>query len=228
MNTTLLSTGIYSITQAARLLSIRPDRVRGWVSGYHKMVARPIIESEIAPIDHHIALSFVNLIEIRFIAAFSKYGVSVRSIRFMAEEAKRFLHHPHPFATEMLFRTDGRRIFIEALQKADDPKLYDLKGKNWGIHSVLSAALKKDVLYTDAGVAKAWYPKKDLAPEVVVHPKIAFGQPALDDSGIPTKALYDAYLAEGNNYTKVSRWFGIPTRRVKAAVKFEEELTTVN
>jgi uncharacterized protein (DUF433 family) len=228
IDTNALSAGIYTIPQVARLLDVKPWRVRGWVTGYYKMLGRPLIESDFQPIDHHIAVSFVNLIEIRFIAAFSRYGVSVRAIRYMAEEAKRFLRHPHPFATEMIFRTDGRGIFIEAAERTGDPKLYDLRGKNWGIHAILSDAMKNEVVYSDGGLAKAWYPKKNIAPDVVVHPKIAFGQPALDDSGIPTEALYDAYIAEGKNFTRVARWFGIPLKNVKEAIKFELQIRAVH
>src|SRR5687767_8834523 len=113
----LLSEGIYSISQASRLLDISADRLRFWVSGRRKMRAPPIIRSDIQRIDHHIALTFINLIEMKFINAFSKYGVAVQSIRHMAEEARRFLNHPHPFATKMIFRTDGRKIFIETAEK---------------------------------------------------------------------------------------------------------------
>lgn len=228
MNTNSLSTGIYSIPQAARLLGVPQYRVRGWVRGYYHMVADPIVQSELPTLGNRLAFTFVNLIEMRFIAAFSKYGVQVRSIRHMAVEAKRILNHPHPFATNMIFRTDGRGIFIESAELSGDPALYDLRKKNWAMHPVLSGALKKDVLYSEAGVANAWYPKKELAPEVIVHPKIAFGQPALDDSGIPTEALFDAFLAERKNYSRVARWFGLPVRRVKEAVMFESELRAVH
>jgi uncharacterized protein (DUF433 family) len=228
MNRRLLSSGVYSIPQAAKLLGISSAKVRFWITGHPKMQSAPIVQSEHKPIDHQIAISFLNLMEVRFIDAFSKYGLSVRSIRYMADEARRFLRHPHPFATDMMFRTDGRRIFIETAEKTEDPKLYDLKGKNWGIHQVLMEALKKDVLYGPSGIAQAWYPRRDIAPDVVLHPKISFGHPALIDSGIPTEALYDAYRADGDSYKSVSRWFGIPVEKVKEAVDFECDLRNLH
>lgn len=222
-----LSGGIYTITQAARLLQVSPTRLRFWVSG-PDLQAGPIVRSELEPIDHQVAISFINLVEVKFIHAFSKYGVKVRSIRCMAEEAKRILQHPHPFATDMIFRTDGQRIFIETAEKTGDKKLYDLRGKNWGIYSILMEGLKKDLIFGPSGMATGWYPRKSIAPNVVVHPKVAFGQPALEESGVPSQAIYDAYTADGEDVEGVARWFDIPKRQVVEAVNFQIRLQTVH
>ena len=224
----LLSSGIYSIPQAAKLLDVAPARLRFWVCGRRTMHSPPIIQSEIEAIEHQIALSFVNLIEVKFINAFSKYGVSVRSIRHMAEEAKRVLNHPHPFASEMIFKTDGRKIFIETAEQTGDRKLYDLKGKNWGIYEVFMDALKKDVVYGPSGMATGWYPRRERAPNIMLHPKIAFGQPALEESGVPVDALYDAYIAEDEDADSVARWFSVPAKQVLEAVNFHIRLQTVH
>lgn len=174
-------------------------------------------------IEHQIALSFINLIEVKFINAFSKYGVAVRSIRHMAEEAKRILNHRHPFATKMIFRTDGRKIFIETAEKTGDKKLYDLRGKNWGIYDVLMDALKKDVIYGPAGVATGWYPRKAFAPNVVLHPKVAFGQPVLEESGVPVEALYEAYRAEGEDIDKRSALVRCSRKTGKGSGRFPSQ-----
>src|SRR5688572_22162484 len=124
-----LATGIYSIPRAAALISVHPLRLRAWVTG--KGSTAPLIKPELPRVEHRIALSFVNLIEANFIAVFSRVGVSVRSIRVMAEEAADVLHSDHPFAMEAIFRTDRRRIFIESAKRSNDARLYDLKSHNW-------------------------------------------------------------------------------------------------
>jgi len=224
----LIDSGIYSIGQASRLLKIPTTNLRFWICGRRNMQSAPIIKTEIAPIEYQIALSFVNLIEVRFIHAFNKYGVSVRSIRYMAEEAKRVLNHPHPFATEMMFRTDGKKIFIETAEATGDKKLYDLKGRNWGMYQVLTEALKSDVVYGPSGLASGWYPRKETSPDILIHPKIAFGQPVLEESGVPIEALYEAFVAEGEDYDAVARWFDVPKKQVKEAVNFQLGLRTVH
>lgn len=224
----LLSSGIYSIPQAASLLNVSPYSLRFWVCGRRGMHSDPIVKSELEPIEHLIALTFVNLIEARFIIKFAKYGVSVRSIRYMAEEARRVLNHPHPFATDIMFRTDGQKIFIETAKQTGDKKLYDLKGKNWGFYKILADALKKDVIYGQSGIAEGWYPRKDTAPNILVHPKVAFGQPSLQEHGVPAEALYEAYRAEGEDFDSIARWFAVPLEQVREAVSFCVELQAIH
>jgi hypothetical protein len=47
----------------------------------------------------------------------------------------------------------------------------------------------------------------------------------LERSGIPTRALYDAFRAEGETYESVGRWYAVEASAVREAVQFETELT---
>lgn len=224
MQSAFLSSGIYSISQAALLLEIPPLRLRGWVCGNHGAKGRPLITAELPRVKQRIALSFVNLIEAKFIATFASKGVSVLSMRYMAEEAERFLSHPHPFATDWIFKTDGKKIFIHAAEKAGDPCLYDLKGHNFAMHEVLAKEFKEDVQFSANGLAGSWFPRKRLAPNVLVSPKVSFGAPALANSGVPTEALYQSYVAEGQDAHAVARWYDVSMADVAEAVRFEASL----
>lgn len=228
MNAPLISTGIYTIQDASRLLEVSPHKLRGWVCGYHGMIGAPLITSQIPTVEERIAISFVNLIEARFIAMFSRYGVDVRSIRYMVAEAERVLNHPHPFATETIFKTDGKKIFMQAAEETGDPKLYDLKKKNFAIHDVLAAEFKKGVVYSGRGNAESWFPRKESAPNVIVHPHMAFGQPVIKKCGVPTKTLFDAFNAEDGSYESVAYWFDVSEDDVKEAVRFEVSLPSVH
>ena len=226
--TSALATGIYSISQAAMLLDIHPARLRGWVCGHHGAKGRPLIRAELPRVDHRIALSFVNLIEAKFIATFASKGLSVLSMRYMAEEAERFLAHPHPFATDWIFKTDGKRIYVEAIERANDPCLYDLKGHNFAMHQVLEREFVDGVEFNAGGLANAWFPRKRIAPNVLVTPKISFGAPALADSGVPTETLVSASVAEGGDLETVARWFDVPPEQVLEAVEFENNLKSLH
>jgi uncharacterized protein (DUF433 family) len=228
MNTSLLSSGIYSIPEASRLIGVHPARLRWWICGRPSDDARPLIKRDLPVVDHQIALSFVNLIEARFIAAFASHGVHVRSIRIMAEEAQQMLGTEHPFARDGMFRTDGKKIYLATVRRTKDPKLYDLKTRNWAMPQVLAEGLKTGVEFGVTGLARVWYPRKALAPSVSVSPVVAFGQPALHASGIPTVAIRDAVLAEEMNYGNVARWFDITVDQVNQAVKFETSIKTLH
>lgn len=224
MKRSYIDMGLYSISDGARLLKIPEQKLRRWIVGDPHGSSVPLITNEIARIDGQISLSFINLIEALFISKFVAYGLHARSIRMMAEEAASFLNTPHPFATNVLFKTDGKKIFAFVEKQTDDPKLYDLKKHNWALEPILGRELEHAVGYKASGIAQRWYPKKETYRHVVLNPTAAFGQPVLDDSAVPTRVIYSAYLAEDKNNEIVSKWFNIPVARVKEAVKFEKAL----
>jgi uncharacterized protein (DUF433 family) len=221
-----VSSGLYTIADAARLISVKPARLRRWITGDpHDYKSTPLIGSQIPRMDGQVSISFVNLIEALFISKFAARGLHVRSIRAMADEAKRFLGTPHPFATKILFRADGKKIFAEIVKRSgDEHALYDLQKHNWAFHGVLKHGLRPTVVYGPSDQAERWYPRKKLAPNVIVNPAASFGQPVLADVGIPTRTLRDAVKAEGGDCITVSKWFDIPIARVEEAIKFESRL----
>ena len=228
MDANPLSSGIYSVSQAARLLNASPAKIRGWLVGHHDKKQGPIIKREISLLEHSIVLSFINLIEARFISAFSKHGIPVVSIRAMADEAKRILNSDHPFASKAIFGADKKSIFIIGEQGRGRKRprhLYDLRGRNVAMYDILYREIEAEIVYGPSGLAQEWYPRKDIAPAVVLHPKLAFGQPSLRDYGVPTSTLYATYLSERKNAAAVARWFDVPIGAVQQAIKFEEEMS---
>jgi uncharacterized protein (DUF433 family) len=221
LDTTLLQTGIYTVPDVARLVDAPPQRVRGWVAGYPRTKAGPLLDNDLGWAGDQFAMSFTNLMEVRFIAKFSAFGVRVQAIRAMLAEAKELLRHPHPFATAAIFKTDGRKIFAEVADATGDSVLYDLKAKNWAMHGIVAQSLMKDVEYDPGGDPLAWRPRKDETPKVVIRPEVAFGRPTLEGTGIPTRVLFDAFFAEGETEESVARWYGVKRHEVRQAVKFE-------
>lgn len=221
-NVSLLESGIYSVTDARYLIGLRDMRVRRWIDGDRRTNAGAILQNELGWFGGKLAFSFVNLMEMRFLAFFADAGVNIRSIRIMAEEAKSVLKHPHPFATSTVFKTDGKKIYAETHRQTGDDQLYNLYDRNFELKPIIAQSLKAGVVYDPSGLVRAWYPRKDTAPNVIVQPKHAFGRPVLRDSGIPTKTLADA--AEVDSVATVARWFDVPKNRVEEAIRFEKEL----
>jgi len=219
----LLDAGIFSVADASHLIGLPAMRVRRWIDGDRRTNAVPILDNDIGWTGDRLAFSFVNLMEMRFLAFFAKQGVHIRSIRIMAEEAKRMLAHPHPFATATVFKTDGKKIYAETQRQTGDEQLYNLYDRNFELRPIVAQSLKEGVVYDPSGLIKAWYPRKEIAPNVIIHPKRAFGKPVLRDSGIPTQAL--AAAAKLDSVATVAKWFEVPRARVLEAVKFEESLT---
>lgn len=217
----LFEGGIYSVPEVARLVGTSPTRVRGWIGGYPKTKALPLLQNELGYADDKFAMSFVNLMEVRFIDQFSRAGVKVGAIRTMLDEAKKLLEHPHPFATDAIFKTDGKKIFTEVARICGDKALYDLKAKNWAMHDVISQSLLEGVKFDPHGNAVSWRPRDRDTPNVIILPSASFGQPILAEEGIPTRAIFDALWADGETEESVAYWFDISVERVKESVKFE-------
>src|SRR5690606_28357394 len=99
-----------------------------------------------------VAFSFTNLMEIRFIAFFEKAGVHFWHIRSIMEQVKQEMEHPHPFATNIVFRTDGRKI-IEQIAAKEGVHIYDLRSRNYEMREVVAETLMDDVVFDPMGLA---------------------------------------------------------------------------
>lgn len=218
----LIEAGIYTIPAAAVLVAAPQATVRVWVEG-HSGKQDPIIDNQLGSIGGKTAISFANLMELRFIARFVEAGVSLKAIRHILQEAKQLLHHPHPFATHTVFKTDGKKIVADIARRNGLNLIYDLKSRNYEMPSVVMKSLKENVEFDPEGDAIAWVPRPDIAPNVIVHPKFAFGSPVLKKSYVPTEAVAKAVRVEGSARF-VADIFDLPEKHVKEAVKFERQL----
>src|SRR6185369_8483607 len=81
--------GFYTVREAARLLSIaQPAKIVGWLHGHKGRGRGPIIQRQYQPIDGAQELSFLDLIEVRFVEHFRKQGVSLQALRKAAATAR--------------------------------------------------------------------------------------------------------------------------------------------
>lgn len=218
----LLETGIFNVGDASRLIRSSEQKIRGWIAGYPRRGA-PILHNELGTFDGKLAFSFINLMEMRFLAFFAAEGIHLNSLRFMAREAQKLLRKPHPFATNTLFKTDGKKIYAQIVKRSGDTQLYNLYARNFEMEPIVERTLKEEIVYDPRGVALHWRPRPDTAPNIIVHPKRAFGQPTLKGSGVPVRALLGA-LESGETVQSVSRWFDVPEQHVREAEKFGRDL----
>ena len=78
----LLQSGIYTVPEASRLAQVSSGRIRRWLRGYEFQTKRgrhhspEVWRGQLDPIDHSIALGFLDLIEVQCIDALRTAGVS--------------------------------------------------------------------------------------------------------------------------------------------------------
>lgn len=218
----LLSSGIYTVPEAARLVEAEQNETRVWIEG-RKGAQDPMIDNQIGKIGSKTAISFTNLMELRFISMFIDAGVRLGAIRSIMKEAKDTLEHPHPFATNTVFRTDGRRIVAEIARKNGISSIYDLRTKHYEMPMLVMDMLLKDVVFDPRGEAVSWRPRPKIAPNVIVHPAHSFGKPILVESLVPAETIAKTFKIE-KDYELVAEMFEIPEAHVIEAVRFDEAL----
>jgi uncharacterized protein (DUF433 family)/DNA-binding transcriptional MerR regulator len=220
-----LGIGCYTVPEASRLLNIPGRNINRWLGGYryreHDRVVSmpPLWIPELPVYEHHIELSFRDLIELRFVKAFLDAGLGLKTIRTCLEFARECVADDRPFSTRK-FQTDGKTIFLESAQRSDEAELLDLKNKQYVIRDVIDRTFRD--LEIDADAVARWWPFKG-KKTIVIDPQRAFGQPIATASGVPTVTLADAARAEGS-ISRAAHLFEVPAAVVRDAIGFETSL----
>ena len=120
----VIGRGVFSLEEASRLTSIPRPRIRRWLVGYNfrsvsgeRSSTPPLRRDYPIATGQRVALSFADLMEVRFLDHFVQAGVSWRTIRVAARKASEILKRDHPFSSRT-FKTDGKTIL---LADAHDP-----------------------------------------------------------------------------------------------------------
>ncbi len=214
--------GFYTVSEAARLLGFESgQRITRWMSPSSKGAA-PVILRDYPKAGREHEISFLDLVEVRFVEHFRQVKISLQSLRVAAKNAREELGVAHPFATSNVkFQTDRRQIFLEAAKETGDPFLLNLMTKQVAIYEVIERVFAHDLTFDVDGLARMWKPAPAATPNVIVAPVYAFGKPVISDRFLPTKTLFEFWQANDNDAEMTAEWFGIDEASVDEAVRFE-------
>ena len=228
-NADLFGVGSYTIHEAARLLRTPAINISRWMRGYsyrrkgQVFASPPLWQIQWPTVEgSQVEIGFRDLIELRFVKAFTEAGVGLLAIRNCLEFARELVRDDHPFSTRR-FRTDGKTIFLDSARQASngsDRELLDLKQRQYVFTQVIERTFKD--LDVDADAVARWRPFNG-KNSIVIDPNRSFGQPIAAESGVPTIVLAQAVEAEGSQ-ERVARLFEVSLAAVKDAVRFESTL----
>ena len=226
-----LARGFYTVPEAARLIHVgSTNRIYGWLRGYPKRQIGPLLTRDYQPIGGCEELSFLDLIEVRFVETFRDAGVKARSLRIAAHRLRDEFKTPHPFALDnVVLVADKADVFVEEVlrssaSEANDPRLRSLLTRNYVMYEAIKQSLLPGVRFdATTHLAECWAPVPDRFPKIVINPMVAYGQPA-GPNRIATATLFDAWSAENEDADVVSYWYETPTAEVIQAVEFERHL----
>ncbi len=226
MKSTYFTTGIYTVGDAARMTGVSTGRIRRWLRGYRYRSRKkaysspPLWQGQWQPIDDGLALGFLDLIEVRFVDAFLKAGISWTTLRQARKRAQEKFKVSHPFRTNR-FVTDGRETFVELHRGTGEPSLLDIVRRQQVFAPIIKAFPKELEFAADSGLVR-WWPLGEKR-FVVLDPTRNFGRPILDRHGVPTEVLANAVKAAGS-VAEVAHWYEVPEQEIQDAVAFEQRL----
>jgi uncharacterized protein (DUF433 family) len=219
-----LLAGFFTLKDAARLLHMeKTTRIRGWLTGWSNSKAGPVIDRDFSGS----VVSFLDLMELRFVEHFRRQDVSMQTIRRAAARLRKEwgAKHPLAYANSDKYLTDRRKIFAQAAEEEGDKKTWDLATNQYEMWAAIEAVVAKNVAFDPVSeLAKSWHPLGSEFPNVVIDPRFAFGQPVIGKGPTPTATLFRQWKAEGGNKARVARWFHVEPIEVGEAVDFELSL----
>jgi uncharacterized protein (DUF433 family) len=215
-----LLAGFYSPADAARLLQVASPKLRGWLNGWSSSTAGPIVNRDFK---NTRTISFLDLMEMRFIEAFRRQGVPMQTLRRAAARARKDWDVPHPFAlSKARYLTDRRNVFAQVAEQEKDRVTWDMASGQHEMWEVIEGTIAKGVEFDPASdLARRWYPLPAEFPDVGIDPAVAFGKPALSGARIPTAAIHRMWRAEGGNISRVADAFEISQDAALSAVEYE-------
>lgn len=211
-----LGIGIYTITEAARLIGESYQNVRRWAGAerdHRAMIKRQFPDDGI--------VTFAELIELYFIRLFRREGVSLQTIRRAAAEASKKFGTDHPFAVKR-FDTNGVSIFATLERRETNEQLVEeLRHGQLVFEQIVRPFFRKIEYHTDG--ARFW--PLEMTGRVVLDPARRFGHPIDAETGVPVNAILQALRADGGQDAHVvAKWLDIPLEAVKAALQFDASL----
>jgi len=201
----------YAVKDAARYSNTNPATINDWYYGEN-----PILTTK----EQGKPLSYMQLIEVAFVAFFRRLDISMQRIRKSKDYIAQNFTTEYPFA-QYRFKTEGYHILMEYLKLEQSPEfdksnliVTDSSGQlAWG--DIISDKFTE--FEYEHELALRWHPAgKDST--VIIDPRIAFGAPMVNS--IPTWAIKGRWKA-GETIEEIEDDFSLDKSFIIDGLKFE-------
>lgn len=238
--------GLYSFAEAKRFTGIPSQQISRILLGYMKPVIKKTYSGKLAhsvqkpdkagysasvfrekdkiqalwhselELGETPVISFHDLIELRSLKKFQLLGISLQNLRKIRDALADEFDVNYPFSSLKL-KTDGKKIFFDKdVEKTS--RTFEAITKQENFPEVIEQTFK-DIDYEETVPKRWWLNGKEEG--IVLDPERSFGQPIDSETGIPTRAIFNAVTANNNNYKQAASDFCIPETTVKRAYDYE-------
>jgi uncharacterized protein (DUF433 family) len=211
--------GIYSIPEAARYARMHVNTLRHWF-GQAGVDRETLYASEVKS-EELKAISFLDFVEVLAVRALRvDYGVSLQRIREALREAKDRYNIQHLFA-----RKEHKTVLIgkdlHILFKEDPKNPVQITGQLKGQKSFRECieVYMRDLDFDDNGLARIYKAYRFENEDIVLNPRVHFGEPVLRSSGYTAHTLYRAALTEGS-IERAAVLYQVSVEAIEAAYRY--------
>ena len=214
--------GLYTANEAAFYARIPLQTVNRWLQG--SRTSERVIRPEMWQSKEKFLTfpDFVQTVAIRSLRSSPEISrVPLQKIREAVNVAADRFGVEHPFAREHVTYWDGKNLHIEITKGT----LTQITGKSIGQGSFkqIVELYVKDLRFNDDGLADEYKAYTWAGRDVVMNPKVRFGEPMVAASGYTAAALWEACHAEGS-IDGAAKAYGISSGEVEAAMRYYDYL----
>jgi uncharacterized protein (DUF433 family) len=203
----------YTTAEAARFAEAKSRTVAYWHYGTGTKIG-PALGGK----KRYAPLSYLQLVEVAFVASFRQRGVPLQRIRKAREYVRTVFSAEFPFA-EYRFKTEGVHVLMEA--GSVDPDFRELIAADEAGQMAWERVLLERFEQFDyeEDLAVRWHLRGRDVP-ILIDPRISFGAPVLEGTGIPTWVLKGRFEA-GETLEEIEHDFGVAEHDLRHALEFE-------
>jgi uncharacterized protein (DUF433 family) len=223
MAVTVLDREVYSMGEAARLLGVRTQKLRGWIDGYSRGATAygPVIRPERTGNE---AVTWGEFVEAGYLRAYRVRGVSLQRMRQVVQGLRDRCGLPYPLAHSDLYLF-GQDVVLEVEEEVGLGRDLSMLRPHDG--QLVLAPKAREFFETVAfapaasgGEALRIFPDRT-APPVVIDPLRQFGSPVVRSTR--TENLYELFRA-GDSIASIAHGYRLPISDVEAAIRYESGL----
>jgi len=200
--------GIFTIPEAARIVGMDNIKLKTWINKYWG-------EEYTSGERQKKVINFKLLIESQIIEMIRSHGVSFKEINGARAKYVEHFKVEYPFAYQPFVKNlkyDKKRLFFK-----QNDFTFEIRTNQIVPEKLIEEFLKK-IDFEKGGYAKSFYPLgKD--HNIVVDPKIKFGKPIIEGTGIPARIIYD-FLMAGDDIKDLSEAYEIDERKINDVLEF--------
>jgi uncharacterized protein (DUF433 family) len=221
-----LSSGIYTLPDAARILRLPLAKLRRWVGGYYPISTNKVREpqkhygvgnyfSEGEGREKH--FNFHTMIELYTVGKMRERGISAKTIREFKDDLSERFETDYPFALKGLM-LNGKKLIAEM----KDKHLLEVgSGGIVNFDEILRPFCQNLDFDPTSDLVKSYHPDGRTSA-VIIDPQRSFGRPVIGLSNITTEAIA-SLVRGGETLEDIADDFELELNQVKDAWNFENQ-----